>query len=80
MVDVDAKQIEKGEASWKGQGTPGIYTLLAAGIILLKLADVGAPADWSWWFVGGLLLIPYLVVAFLAALFGSIAFAASRRK
>lgn len=37
-----------------GLRTPG---LIFAGIVLLKLAEVGAPAGWSWWFVAGLLII-----------------------
>lgn len=45
---------QENQLSPTGLRTPG---LIFAGIVFLKLAEVGAPAGWSWWFVAGLLII-----------------------
>lgn len=50
-------------------GGIGICTILFIVFLTLKLAEVGAVKDWSWWWVTSPLWIPLLIVLFVFGVF-----------
>ena len=60
------------EKSNKGSGGLGFGTILFLIFLILKLADVGVVATWSWWWVFSPIWIPVAIVFIAAFIVGLI--------
>jgi hypothetical protein len=68
--------MSKEKAASSGIGLGGMVFIV---FLVLKLAEIGPVAEWSWWWVTSPLWIPLALIIGVIAIIGIIALALSRK-